>query len=104
MKHKFLKNSSLLSLALLVQIINKERDEGMYRLSAYFFSKSIAESPLKLLLPTIYLVIVYWMANLNPEFSAFLGALTTQLLGVFAGESIGLFVGTGTGLNDDITF
>ena len=94
------RNTSLqrfISSTLLTQIINKERDEGMYRLSTYFFSKTVAESPLKLLLPSVYLVIVYWMANLNPDFSRFLGVLATQLLGVFAGESIGLFIGTGMG-------
>ncbi|GMI11570.1 hypothetical protein TrVE_jg8546 [Triparma verrucosa] len=74
-------------------IIFKERSSGSYRLSAYFLSKTVAEAPLRLTLPFTYLVISYWLANLNPSAEAFFPFLVVQLMSVLAGESIGLLIG-----------
>lgn len=74
-------------------IIFKERDSGSYHLSAYFLAKTLSELPTRLCLPTIYLVLSYWMANIHPNFGIFLASTCCTLLGVLAGESIGLFVG-----------
>jgi hypothetical protein len=74
-------------------VIEKERASGSYRLSSYFVAKSLAEAPLKLVLPTLFLLIAYWMANINPNFGVFLGILAFQLLSVLVAESIGLFLG-----------
>ena len=49
--------------------------------------------PLILVLPTCFLTIAYWMADLNSSFPAFLGFLVSELLAVLAAESIGLFIG-----------
>ncbi|CAF1236559.1 unnamed protein product [Didymodactylos carnosus] len=63
-------------------VINKERASGSYRLSAYFMAKSVSEAPLKLVLPTAFLIIAYWMANINPFFPVFLGFLVFELLAI----------------------
>jgi ABC-type multidrug transport system permease subunit len=74
-------------------VIEKERASGSYRLSSYFVAKSLGEAPLKLVLPTLFLIIAYWMANINPSFAVFLAILVFQLLSVLVAESLGLFLG-----------
>jgi ATP-binding cassette subfamily G (WHITE) protein 2 len=74
-------------------VIEKERASGSYRLSAYFVAKSLADAPLKLILPTLFLIVSYWMANINPNFGIFLAILVFQLLSVLIAESLGLLLG-----------
>ncbi len=74
-------------------VIDKERASGSFRLSAYFIAKSLAEAPLKLVLPTLFLIIAYWMARINNNFGVFLGILVFQLLSILVAESFGLFLG-----------
>jgi len=74
-------------------IISKERSSGSYHLSAYFLAKSCSEVPTRMILPTIYMVISYYMAGINNNFWIFLGTLVCALLSVMSGESIGLLVG-----------
>jgi hypothetical protein len=74
-------------------IIFKERASGSYRLSSYFFAKTVSEAPLRLTLPFTYLTISYWMSRLNPSFTTFLAFMCVQLLCVLAGESVGLLIG-----------
>lgn len=71
----------------------KERASGSYHLSAYFLSKAVSEAPLLLLLPTVFLIISYWMANMNANFVNFLGFMFAELVCVWSAESIGLFIG-----------
>jgi len=44
-------------------VLNKERDTGTYRLSAYYLAKVLAEVPLMMVLPFVYAVITYWMVR-----------------------------------------
>jgi len=74
-------------------VIEKERACGSYRLSAYFVAKSLAEGPVKLVLPTLFLIIAYWMARINNNFGIFLGILFFELLSILVAESYGLFLG-----------
>ena len=74
-------------------IIFKERSSGAYHLSAYFMAKTTSEAPARLILPTIYMIISYWMGGLNNNFGIFLASTCCSLLSVLAGESMGLFVG-----------
>ncbi|CAF2117823.1 unnamed protein product [Rotaria magnacalcarata] len=74
-------------------IIARERASGSYRLSAYFLAKSSSEAPLKLVLPTMFMIISYWMANINPFFPTFLAFLALELVAILVAESIGLFIG-----------
>jgi len=83
----------LLSFPFERDVIAKERASGSFRLSAYFVAKSLAEAPLKLVLPTLFLIIAYWMARINDNFAIFLGILVFQLLSILIAESLGLFLG-----------
>ncbi len=74
-------------------VIEKERASGSFRLSAYFIAKSLAEAPIKLVLPTLFLIIAYWMARINNSFAIFLGIVIFQLLSILVAESLGLLLG-----------
>eukprot|EP01026_Neomeris_dumetosa_P054849 TRINITY_DN494_c0_g1_i16.p5 TRINITY_DN494_c0_g1~~TRINITY_DN494_c0_g1_i16.p5 ORF type:complete len:189 (-),score=16.39 TRINITY_DN494_c0_g1_i16:483-1049(-) len=65
----------------------------MYRLSAYYFSKTGADIPLTCLYPSVFVVILYWMAGLRADagifFANWLGVIVMALLA----ESVGLLLG-----------
>jgi ABC-type multidrug transport system ATPase subunit len=78
-------------------ILAKERASGSYRLSAYLGSKFIAESPMTLALPMVFLAITYPMANMNHDPRSFFGLFAAQLLATNCGESMGIFVASAVG-------
>lgn len=65
--------------------MRKERAAGYYRLSAYYLAKSLSELPLILCYPTLFMIIVYWMAGLNRS-EAFVGTLSVVLLTAITGQ------------------
>ncbi|KAF7822749.1 ABC transporter G family member 9 [Senna tora] len=74
-------------------MLKKERCCGMYRLSSYFFSKIVADLPMELILPTIFLFISYFLAGLKPNVLNFLYTLFTLLLNVLVCQGLGLALG-----------
>lgn len=74
-------------------MLTKERSSRTYRLSSYFLSRIVGDLPLELILPTIFLMIVYWMAGLKPEPASFLYALLGLLLCVLVSQGLGLALG-----------
>lgn len=52
-------------------MLTKERGEDMYRLSAYFMSRTLGDLPLDFLLPIVFQVIAYFMGNLRMTGEAF---------------------------------
>ncbi|KAI3512757.1 hypothetical protein L1887_20076 [Cichorium endivia] len=75
------------------QMLAKERSSGMYRLSSYFMSRTIADLPMELALPTLFCIITYWMAGLKRTPRSFLYALFTLLLSVLVSQGLGLALG-----------
>ncbi|EFO83464.1 hypothetical protein GCK72_010816 [Caenorhabditis remanei] len=49
-------------------IVLRENANGVYRTSAYFLAKNIAELPQYIILPVLYNTIVYWLSGLYPNF------------------------------------
>lgn len=76
-----------------LKVINKERKQRQYRLSAFCLSKTLSEIPLAVLQPCVYMCVIYWVANLNSLY-AFFASIGVLMLDVLAAQSIGLFVGT----------
>ena len=71
-------------------MIHKERASGSYHLSAYYLAKTISELPIMLILPSAYIIIVYWAAGLN-SLASFFGSWFVIILHCFVGQ-VGLSV------------
>ena len=68
----------------------------MYRTDVYFLTKQLAELPLFLITPILFVGIMYYMVGLNPLFERFLIAtaileLLTQVVVSF-GKQVTLFL------------
>ena len=74
-------------------IFLKERASGFYSLSSYFMARSVGDLPMELGLPSIFIVITYWMANLRPEGAAFFLTLVVILGYVLVAQGLGLALG-----------
>ncbi|KAL9236391.1 hypothetical protein vseg_011069 [Gypsophila vaccaria] len=74
-------------------ILAKERSSGMYRLSSYFMARMVSDLPMELILPTIFVVITYWMAGLEPSISSFVYYLFSLLLTILVAQGLGLALG-----------
>lgn len=75
------------------KVILKERASQSYRLSAYFLAKTTADAPVRLILPLIYMIVSFWMAQISNDVSVFFGTMGVTLLSVLSGEALGLFIG-----------
>ena len=59
--------ASLLTLPSELRMLLKERSSSMYRLSAFYVSRTFATLPLDLLYPCLFVTIVYWLGGLRQE-------------------------------------
>lgn len=73
-------------------IIIKERASGSYRLSAYFLSKVVAEAPVELAYPVVFLCIAYWMVGFHTSAGGFFFTVLTILLSTLCAQSYGLLI------------
>lgn len=71
----------------------KEQASGMYTLSSYFMARIVGDMPMELVLPTIFVVVTYWMAGLKPELGAFVLTLLVLLGYVLVSQGLGLALG-----------
>ncbi|XP_054798832.1 ABC transporter G family member 22-like [Prosopis cineraria] len=67
----------------------KERSIDMYKLSAYFLAKNTSDVPMELLMPLVFMVIVYFMVGLKLQFSAFFLTILTIFVSVLAAQGLG---------------
>ncbi|KAL9256350.1 ABC transporter G family member 22-like protein [Drosera capensis] len=74
-------------------MLKKERSADMYRLSAYFLARTSSDLPLDLLLPILFIVIVYFMAGLRLNAGTFFLTVLTVLLEIVAAQGFGLAIG-----------
>lgn len=71
----------------------RERSSGMYRLSSYYFARTVGDLPMELVLPTIFVTVTYWMGGLKPKFLTFMLTLFVILLNVLVSQGLGLALG-----------
>lgn len=64
----------------------KERSVDMYKLSAYMIARNTSDLPLDLILPIVFLAIVYFMVGLKPSFLAFFLSLLSIFLSIIASQ------------------
>ncbi|XP_047315416.1 ABC transporter G family member 22-like [Impatiens glandulifera] len=74
-------------------MLSKERAADMYRLSAYFMARTTSDLPLDLLLPVLFLLVVYFMAGLRKTAEAFFLTTFTVFLCIIAAQGLGLAIG-----------
>ncbi|KNA17322.1 hypothetical protein SOVF_080980 [Spinacia oleracea] len=74
-------------------IFAKERASGMYSLSSYFMARIIGDLPMELILPSIFLTLVYWMTGLRPDIWTFLQTLGVIIGYVLVSQGLGLALG-----------
>lgn len=72
----------------------KERASGMYRLSAFYISRVFSDFPSDMSIPSMFIVIVYFMAGLRYTAGAFFGIYGTILLTMFVAQAYGLLLGS----------
>ena len=61
-------------------IFLREHFNGMYRTDVYYISKQLAELPVFIVVPTIFVAVFYWMAGLNPDVDRFFVAIAIMIL------------------------
>ncbi|CAA2954554.1 ABC transporter G family member 22-like isoform X1 [Olea europaea subsp. europaea] len=74
-------------------MLSKERAADMYRLSAYFVARTTSDLPLDLLLPVVFLAVVYFMAGLRTDAGSFFLTMLTVFLCIIAAQGLGLAIG-----------
>ena len=75
-------------------MIERERSDGSYRLSAYFISEVITEIPFQLIGSTVFTLISYWMAGLRKEAGPFFLFLALMYASNIAFSGAGLIIGS----------
>lgn len=75
------------------EMLTKERSSGMYRLSSYFMASTVGDLPMVLVLPTVFVIITYFMAGLKLTVGHFFGTLFALLFSVLVSQSLGLALG-----------
>ncbi|KAK1307783.1 ABC transporter G family member 9 [Acorus calamus] len=74
-------------------MLTKERSSGMYRLSSYFMAMTVGDLPMCLVLPTVFIIIAYWMSGLKRTAVNFFATLGATLYSVLAAQGLGLAIG-----------
>ena len=64
----------------------------MYRVAPYYLSKILAELPMQLFTPMLYLIIVYWGVGLTITAGQFFYAYLIMVLLVLGSASFGYFI------------
>jgi len=74
-------------------VILKERATASYRLSAYFMAMTVADLPVTLIMPLIYMLISYWMVAWSFGFTTFVLVTCIAMVGVMNGQAFGYLIG-----------
>ncbi|OMO68667.1 ABC transporter-like protein [Corchorus olitorius] len=74
-------------------MLSKERAADMYRLSAYFLARTTSDLPLDLILPVLFLLVVYFMAGLRLSAAPFFLSMLIVFLCIVAAQGLGLAIG-----------
>lgn len=79
-----------------LKIITLDRQAGLYRLSAYFLSKTISCLPAKIVHPLIFSLVSYPMVIVPFQVKTYFLVSCCLVLTTLMGDSLGLFIGTFT--------
>ncbi|CAI5976868.1 unnamed protein product [Closterium sp. NIES-64] len=74
--------------------VQKEQEDGVYHISAYYAARTLLSLPYEILPPVFYSLIVYWMTGLDPSGGRFVLFTLVLILDTMVASSIGMAVGT----------
>merc|ERR1719384_2421771 len=74
-------------------VIQKERATASYRLSSYFLAMTVADLPVTLIMPALYMLISYWMVAWSFGFVTFILVTLIAMVGVMNGQAFGYLIG-----------
>merc|ERR1712232_1006703 len=74
-------------------VIQKERATASYHLSAYFLAMTVADLPVTLIMPALYMLISYWMVAWSFGFVTFVLVTLIAMVGVMNGQAFGYLIG-----------
>lgn len=77
-----------------VPIFMREYGTGLYSAGVYYLSKTIVEIPFLIIIPIIYMSILYWMSGLIQDGAAFITATGVSILISNAASSFGYVIST----------
>lgn len=72
------------------RMLLKERASGMYRLSAFYISRTASDFPMECAYPALFVVVIYFMGALRMTAAAFFGNLLTIILLVLVAQVRGV--------------
>lgn len=75
------------------RMITKERTSSMYKLSAYYISRTLSDLPMDGITPAIMVTLLYWLGGLQRNGWIFLAYLSTIILSTLVSQSVGLLFG-----------
>ncbi len=73
--------------------MNRERASGVYSILVYFLARTVVDSAICIILPILFNGIIYYMAGLNPDASAFFTLIGTTILNALVAGSLFTMVG-----------
>lgn len=76
-----------------MRMLVKERQSGMYRLSAFYVSRTLSDLPMDCLIPSGFVLILYFMGGLRLSAAAFFSSWLTVLTTLLTAQSVGLVLG-----------
>ena len=71
----------------------KERASGMYHLSAFYFARTLSDLPMEMTLPSVFMLVMYFMTGLRLTVGAFLAHWAAIMLCTLVAQSFGMLVG-----------
>ena len=73
--------------------LRRELSSGDYRLSAYFVAKSLASTPVRVLLPWTFITVSYFLVDAKPSAKVYFSLTALVVLATLVGNSIGACIG-----------
>ena len=71
----------------------QERASGMYQVSSFYWARMLSDIPIDCSLPSVLIVLVYWMGGLRSTASAFFSNWAAIILLLLVAQSFGLVIG-----------
>ncbi|KAA0198904.1 hypothetical protein HAZT_HAZT004839 [Hyalella azteca] len=75
-----------------VEIFTREHENGMYRSDVFFIAKNVAEIPMAVLQPVLFVGVIYYMVGLNPGADNFFICMGIIVLVANIGVSFGYLI------------